>query len=248
MPITGCCSNSKDYGCLKTDYELKQIDNLIVPKLTNVLTETEITLNTSADEPQSMAQNEPSNSMDVSTAEVYSAQEPIATDASAQQNQQPIWTQKKSSIVTEPELPIVASTACRDRCREYCASVIYHQRCSRNPATQSICRLYSCAAWRRSLVTTAISFRNSQPAGTCPISQIYWCMLQIWKTGSITQFTWQSRSISTVVLFDMWHYWVTENQTQAMRLMQLLNAPYQHAMAAIRQMPLDRPGRSFELS
>lgn len=74
----------------ETDYELKQIQNLIVPKLTSVLTETEAETNltVAADELQTIAEHEQSNLMDLSITELYSDQEPIATETSAQQSQQ----------------------------------------------------------------------------------------------------------------------------------------------------------------
>ena len=225
----------QDYGCLKTDYELKQIDNLIVPKLTNVLTETEITLNTSADELQNMAQNEPSNSMDVSTAGVYSAQEPIATDASAQQNQQPIWTQKKSSIVTEPELPIVASPPAETD--------------AENTALQSSITKDVPETLQLNQYVASI---RALPGEEASLQQLY--RLEIPSLPELAPYldilvhaadleSWQHHPVYLAEQINQHGSFVryvallgAENQTQAMRLMQLLNAPYQHAMAAIRQM------------
>jgi len=223
-----------NYGCLKTDYELKQIQNLTVPKITNVLAETEINLAASADESQSMAQNKQSNLMDLSIAEVGVAQTLPVTDASVQQRQPTAWSEQQFPVATAPD-PLLPGSALAQTHAEKSAdqpSIVKNvpETLQLNQYVAHIQSLDNEDASRQQLYGLAIPDlpELDQHIGLL----LHAANLENWQHYPVylaEQINQQGGFVGYVALLG------AENQMQARQLIQLFNAPYQHAMAAIKQ-------------
>lgn len=227
----------QNYGCLKTDYELKQIQNLIVPKLTSVLTETEAETNltVAADELQTIAEHEQSNLMDLSITELYSDQEPIATETSAQQSQQPAEIQQPSSAV-EPDLPMAASTLAHTDIENTAApSSIIKDVAETLQLNQYVARIHSLPSEEASLQQLYRLDIPSLPEIAPYLDLLlHGADLEKWQHYPIylaEQINQQGCFVRYLALLS------AENQTQAMQFMPLLNNAEQYALAAIKTIP-----------
>jgi len=222
----------QNYGCLKTDQEIRQIQDLIAQNIAKTLTEK--SLAKSDDTLETIAQNKEFNSIDSSIAEVCSVQNSPATDISMQQSQTSEGSQEQSAIATEPDLSITASA--------------FDQANVENSADQppiikntpEMLQLNQYVAHIQSLHNEDASLQQLYRLAIPDLPEIdqyidlllHGAGIENWQHQPIylaEQINQQGHFIKYVALLG------AENQMQAMQFMQLFNAADQHALAAIKK-------------
>lgn len=204
----------QNYNCLKTDHELKQIQALIVPQITHGLTETGINRSSaSADAPQSPLPHKQSNSMDLSPAGVNPHQARITTDASVQPPRQSAGSNLEQTDVQSSVLKAVPEIL---QLNQYVAHI--RALPDQEAALQQLYRLEIPSlpelAPYLDILLHAANLEN-------------WQHHPVYLAEQTNQ---QGGFVRYLALLGV------ENPAQATQLMQLFNAPYQYAMAAIKQM------------
>lgn len=218
----------QSYRCLKTDHELKQIQNFVAQQIAKALTETETETETNltvfADEFQIIALNKESNSSEQFIAEIDAKQDQTVTDVSMQQSQQPAFVAEliADSPLAETDIKNTADQA---------------------PAIKEIpetLELNQYVAHLHSLHSEDTSLPQLYSLDIPGLPELYQHVDLLLYGADIE--TWQQRPIYLAEQINEQGHFIkylallgAEDQMQALRLMQVFNAPSQHAMAAIKQ-------------